>query len=882
MLGSSLHDDVKEKREKMNMRKTLPLLVIASMMLSLIPSMMVSAALTNNLSASTGPVGTKITVSGTLNTFNGRLIVQIDADDSGVFGNMPAEDLAGFATTLRAVGYAYSVDVTIPDAYAGARKIRVTDLDAAGAPTVDAFFTVTTSYSLANSADSIVEGGAITVTATIKGGVGPNPGPTWHGALDLQLRIQNPSGTVVITMPAAINNAGTVPGTFTQAFVIVAGNVNLKDDGVYTSYLDWDLAAVYANNAGVATKTFTVQATDKSTYQRTQPVAFSAYVPAGTTTSKWEIVDSTGAVVATAAAVVVGPNFLVAAPAIAATAKNAALGTWTLKVYDNAGTPVVFKSAPFTMAKAALVVTIIAADYDHGGNLINTADEAVERFETVNAKWTITYPSGAVLTNIDLPSGFAFKVFYNTTEVYTAVMDPITSYNVGTQKWSSSWKIPKDAKLGQKYQFNVTAAAVVDAYGNDGPTTSYGTGGVGPTINWFTVTIATITMSAPPTLLYPGVGASLQRTLEARASFDAKYSDGSKVAAADIQWVNATVRSPGLAKDYTLTLTAADYNAEVGLWIAKWNIPFDAPLTNDWIFKVYANDIVDLFGNKGPVADQNGASAFDTDPATIAVSEFAVDKTTIQTDEQLTVSFKAAYPSGATVTSRNDAGLINEYPVVEIINSNGAVVTTLRASYSSATGKWSVTWIVPTGTASGTYNATIKAYVAPGGTEEGIRDSADNTGPTAKKYTNFDVTRVTLTEILAASNAAEAEAVLAQTKADAAKTAADTAATKADNAAAAATAAQTAATNAGTAATAAGTAANAAKTAADGAAAAATAAGTKADAAVAAANAAKTAADSAASAANGLTTLVYAAIGASLVAALAAIVALMQISRKIA
>jgi uncharacterized protein YoxC len=55
-----------------------------------------------------------------------------------------------------------------------------------------------------------------------------------------------------------------------------------------------------------------------------------------------------------------------------------------------------------------------------------------------------------------------------------------------------------------------------------------------------------------------------------------------------------------------------------------------------------------------------------------------------------------------------------------------------------------------------------------------------------------------------------------------------------------------------------------------------------ADSAKAAADAAKTSADEAKTAATGLTTLVYGAIGASLIAALAAIVSLMQISRKIA
>jgi len=106
--------------------------------------------------------------------------------------------------------------------------------------------------------------------------------------------------------------------------------------------------------------------------------------------------------------------------------------------------------------------------------------------------------------------------------------------------------------------------------------------------------------------------------------------------------------------------------------------------------------------------------------------------------------------------------------------------------------------------------------------------------------------------------------------------------TKLDAAAAKADAAAAAATAAGTKADAATAAANAAKTASDAATAAATAAGTKADAATAAANAAKTASEGAASAANNLTTLIYGAIGASIIAALAAIVALMQISRKIA
>ena len=108
----------------------------------------------------------------------------------------------------------------------------------------------------------------------------------------------------------------------------------------------------------------------------------------------------------------------------------------------------------------------------------------------------------------------------------------------------------------------------------------------------------------------------------------------------------------------------------------------------------------------------------------------------------------------------------------------------------------------------------------------------------------------------------------ANTAANAAKAAADAAGTKATAAETAAKAAQTTATTTGTKTDAALTAAQAATTAAQG-------AKTSVDSAISAANAAKAATD-------GLTTLVYASIGASLIAALAAIVALMQISKKIA
>ena len=107
------------------------------------------------------------------------------------------------------------------------------------------------------------------------------------------------------------------------------------------------------------------------------------------------------------------------------------------------------------------------------------------------------------------------------------------------------------------------------------------------------------------------------------------------------------------------------------------------------------------------------------------------------------------------------------------------------------------------------------------------------------------------------------------------KTASDAAKAAADAAKTAAASAQTTAQSAVTAATDAKTAATDAKTAV-------TALGAKADSATAAANAATAAANAAKAAADSLTTMVYVAIAASVVAALAAIFAVMQITKKIA
>jgi len=156
------------------------------------------------------------------------------------------------------------------------------------------------------------------------------------------------------------------------------------------------------------------------------------------------------------------------------------------------------------------------------------------------------------------------------------------------------------------------------------------------------------------------------------------------------------------------------------------------------------------------------------------------------------------------------------------------------------------------------------------------------TGSFTVKAVTASVIDEKITALEQSINLLGVQILAAQTAATAAQTAATTAGTKATAAETAAKAAQAAAEAAGTKATAAETAAKAAQTTAQSAMTAAQAATTAAQASTTAANAAKASADAAKAATDSLTTLVYVAIGASAIAALAAIFAVMQISKKIA
>jgi len=228
---------------------------------------------------------------------------------------------------------------------------------------------------------------------------------------------------------------------------------------------------------------------------------------------------------------------------------------------------------------------------------------------------------------------------------------------------------------------------------------------------------------------------------------------------------------------------------------------------------------------------------------------------------------KTTFGVGDTISFQIEHTTPQSGSYVKVFNPNGTLVfqgDTFASSNWVQTGLWNT---VP-------YSAQVSAgnpMVLPNDASLGTWSAKWYDGTSSHdliKSVTFVVAAATPSQTEAQITALSAQITALTTQLSQLSTTVGTVATTANAASAAATSAAQSATAAATAATAASTAASAA--------------GGKADSATAAANAAATAAQGAQSAANGLTTLVYAAIGASLVAALAAIVALMQISRKIA
>ena len=846
----------------MNMRKTLPLLVIASMMLSLVPSSL-AVSLTISLSSTFGNIGDKVTVSGTLLSYNGRYWIIEDQNKDSTWAGYPA--LAGANVSgadyvwgpFTANGYSYSQEIAIQDSTYGASKIWVVDEQSSGQQSVFDYFTVQTSYTMDVDKTYTWEGGPVVAIGAIKGAPA-----IWTGDVDLRIKITNPSGaTTIVANATNIVMNMTIPGRLSVVWNSGAKNDALGcNNGVFTATLEQNVTNTWTLKA---TDTFTVGILEKNSYMRTETINVLAKAPATNGFTKVELKDPSGVAITTIVLNVTAGQWMATSQTLLLTIETTTMGTYTATFYNGATVvktqSVLLDKAYFNILQSQYLDTSVKT-----GSVAIGAE--VERMHTIKAVLAITYPGGGAVGIEDLQSGFTAYIYYNDTQVTQIALDPLVGFT-SPNLWTISYKIPKNAVVGKGYHVKVLTQSLTDAYGNAGPKEDFNT-------TKFAVIKCNLYTGATPLLVYPGAGNNIQRTLEAKATFDVRYPDDSRVTGTDFGQFNVTL--DGTITDYNLQMAASNYLDTIGIWMATWKSPYNATLGSLYTFSLFKDDVEDLWGNHGPVNATSVANSFGLAAATITISEVGTNAPTYLSDQEVTVSWKATYPSGDSVTTKGTG-----YNILRLYDSNGNNFANVTGgSYNAATGKWSVKYLLPLTLLSGTYNATIKVDM--------VQDDATtpNKGPTSQKYANFDITRISLLDIynLLVELKGDVNATNTQLTEDVAKAlaAAEEAKAAATTAGSAADSAATAAADAKSAADAATAAANAAKTAADAAGTTATAAKSAADAATAAANAAKTAAEAAKASAEGQTTLIYAAIGASLVAAIAAIVALMQISRKIA
>jgi len=842
--------------EKKIFAEALTIILLASMVLGVMPT---QAAMSIEISPAKGPVDTEVTVTGKILTYNGEYEILFDADGDGT----PETSLA----TGTADGYDVSETIKIPHAYQGAKRIRLVDLSASPQQEADAFFTVETKFELSVDKSEYYEGGPFTITANVTGGK-----KEWATTpqLDLQIRVKNPDGDI----PAALTIESTDisenalnKGNFLVDFVlgdVAAEAKELVIHGDYVAYLDWKTTeTTYPDEQmEVVTASFTVRLTDASEYERTDTIYIKAFVESGVTVDKWQLVDPDGDITEYDITNVEGEDWT--AVLTWPSEKDSELGVYTVKLIDTNGDE--YKKQTFLLKKATIDVTFVASQFKYDDNLIKTENEEVERTYTVTAAFKTTYPDGSDVSLVDITTGFTVAIYANTTKIDEVTLDPLTDYSV--DKWIVEWKIPKDAPLGIGYSINVTVNSISDQYGNVGPGDYASTA---DQIEPFKVVPATLKVTEI-SLIYPGADVQIERTRVAKASIKVEYPDGTVFAAEDLVWLNITVDNP-VGDDYEASLSADAYSSAVGLWVAEWMVPYDADTAiTGYTFKVAADSVEDKYGNAGPASTVSCTDAFGVKVTTIKVSDLSVDKEIYETDEEVTITFEAAYVSGVEVTSEDATGDIKIY-------KGGTEVATVTAEYDPTVGKFVGTWIVPDGATTGLYNATIEI--------DAVTDEANNIGPKAKAWANFNVTRIGMTTVISriedlderittletALSDLKSTIETLQTAVQALKVEAITAAIGAveDEVTALRSdieAAKQAATSAGDVASQAKSAADSAKQAAEGAA--------------SAADEAKAAAQASQAAAQGIATAVYGAIILSLIAALASIVAVITLQRKVA
>jgi len=318
-----------------------------------------------------------------------------------------------------------------------------------------------------------------------------------------------------------------------------------------------------------------------------------------------------------------------------------------------------------------------------------------KRFETVNIRGSGYNSTETVTVNIKF-SGTSIAGYPKN----------VTAYENGTV--TDSWTIPGNASFGT-YTTSLTGQCV--ACNATKRTIKAPADAQNFTI--LGIQVLTIIVTDQPS-------ASYQRTETASMRFRVKYPDGTNFTASDLGSIQVQVykNDTNIAN---VTLTSANYDPATKKWMTNWVIPWNAPIGIGYKFIVYANEVVDKYGNSGP-ANSVSSNSFNILKAVLTVDSIHTDKATYERGETLRVYFTARYPNGSAVTTGS--------AIIILTKVDGSTIQ-ITTTYFLAKSRYEAIYAIKLSDPIGSWTAQLAAY--------GLKDGADNMGPASVRTKTFTV-----------------------------------------------------------------------------------------------------------------------------------------------
>jgi hypothetical protein len=631
---------------------TLILLLVLPVLSILNVSPVLATVSITSISPDSGPVGTEVTVTGKIDTFNGPYEIYFDANGDMIFT----------ANEKVAEGYATGTDVSasfvVPNAVKGARRIKLLDVDAG--TYVYGYFTVESKYKVSASPEYIQEGLTTTIKVELTGG--EKNKPSEYYVVNVKVTVPTvPPVTYTASLTFATNATGYGSGTVVYPTGFSAG-ANTNYVGTYNIVVDQTAPEAQSS---VASESFDVGLTDKTSYGRTDTVNIRAAGYGATEDVTVDITDPSGSLVysktVTAVDGVVTDAWTIPKDADTGTYHVTLTGTTTSKTPSD--------EQDFEVTSVGLTVTITDQPL-----------AAYQRTETATMKFYVKYPDGTFFTEDDLGSVTDSVAVYKGTTPITMLTPTFES---ATNKWVVEWTVPKGASLGTDYVFKVLANHISDSADNTGPAEDV-------VSNAFEVkkAVLTVTITDQPSAGPYKAGSSVVM------KFKVAYPDGTFFASGDLGEVKVGVYK-GATLIATLSLGAGAYDAGTKKWTASWTIPPGTAVGDDYYFKILADAIKDKVSppNSGPAV-------------AVSSSYFSIVAPAITLEPSI----------GLVGTKVTVSGIHFEPEATVTIIFDGSDVTPTPAPVVKSDGTFTAEFLVPAGYPYGTY--TVTASDTAGNTAE--------------------------------------------------------------------------------------------------------------------------------------------------------------------